>query len=213
MRKQAAPPQSPTCAQAQPDSQGVLHQAGTARWDVTGQGTAAVLLLGADAQSQEWKLAMANWSQHFQVLTPRLAHGCAQDDCERVQALLTDLNTHFAKQPIYVLGLHSGCALACQLAPLLPQLSGLVLLNAARHGCMQLCGVPSTDMASSSCHWTQLDVPILTIWQQAPHQVDPTEAAIALAQGHEQHEWMVMPTSSDHHTTSQIILRWLQSHA
>lgn len=208
MRKQATPSQTPSCVQALPDSQALLPEKDTVRWQVTGQGRAVLLFLGPQVPKQDWDSAIANWAQHFQVLVPSIMAPTAGD-----ARLLADLRQRLPKQPLYVIGLHGGCALACQLAMQWPQLSGLVLLDAAGHGCTLPSVIPSTDIFPNAASWTQLDVPILSIWHQAVNQADPTEAAIALAQDHEQHEWMVIPSAADHHTIGQIIVRWLQSHA
>ena len=208
MRKQATPSQPPSCVQALPDSQALRPDKGTVSWEVTGHGRAVVLFLDPLAPKQTWESAISNWAQHFQVFVPSIMVPTAGDALQ-----LADLCARLPKQPLYVIGLNGGCPMACQLAMQWPQLSGLVLLDAAGHGCTLPSVIPSTDIFSNAAPWTQLNVPILSIWHQAVSQTDPTEAAIALAQNHEQHEWMVIPGAPDTRTIGQIIVRWLQSHA
>lgn len=103
------------------------------------------------------------------------------------------LRERLPEQPLYIVGLHGSCDLACRLVAQWHPLSCVVLLEAETPACTRI---------------SQLNAPILTIWLQAAADcADPAEAAVALAQGKEHHEWMVIPPSSDTCTIGQIILR------
>lgn len=179
-------------------------------WHVQGQGLPVVILPGAHVRWNSLDAVLSHWSKHYQLLLPSCVTKTAET--EWLQSMATQLKAHRLQQPLHLIGLHEGAALACQLAAKLPDLSGLVLLNDQRHGCSWSSTAPGPDTLQIARNTLPPHISVLTVWLNAPGQTEPTDAALALTQNHTQHEWMVLPATSSAHTIAQFIHSWMQSH-
>lgn len=180
-------------------------------WHVQGQGLPVVILPGAHVRWNRLDAVLSHWSEYYQLLWPSCVTTTA--DIEWLQSMVAQLKAHRLQQPLHLIGLHEGAALACQLAAQLPDLSGLVLLHDQRHGCSWSNTAPGPDTLQIAREMLPPHISVLTVWLNAPDQSAPTDGALDVTHNQGQHEWMLLPDTVSAHTIGQFIHTWLQSHA
>lgn len=196
-------------------------------WHSWGQGAVLVLVHDWNHSWQEWQHNIEPLSRKFQVCVAQLPgspekHAPSWDDTQAwALALRSDLHAFFPGQSFSLLGQGWGSILAAYIAPDMEQLSSLVLLGVGGHGSAPHLAAPQPDVLAAKLqrHWQYFYKPALLIWGEGEGVPSPSRAAITLAAGHEEREWMALPNAAYPlqqtcaTEVNMVLTHWLLSHS
>lgn len=196
------------------------------RWHRWGEGPPLVLLHGWGSDWREWQLNIEHLATRFQVLVANLPlpltaqDAKVQDMYAWASVIRQDLCHLYPTARLSVVGQGWGSVVAGILAPALPQLSSLVLLGGARPGASAHPAGLQPDWASALLrqHWADFHAPLLMICGASKENTSSSDTAINLARGHDEREWMVLPSASYPlqqacaKEVNMVLTHWLLSH-